>query len=396
MGCDAHDCPNTGPKLASLSKSQLQTLAAAAIDLKLLLRCSSCRDYYHPDCIEASKTIPDDLRDSWQCPHCVHCTVCHTGENENCLLQCDGCDRGFHTFCLTPPLNRPPNSRWLCSRCVICLSCGSRSASKWCYNMTMCVTCHGRYNKGHYCPQCSLVHPPGARDDLVRCRKCSYFTHSHCVDATCKQIDAVFDPETFNCANCLRKAAKQAEKKEKEMAAAAAAVANRVSFASSHAISPAKGTPVRSASSKLPPPPPNAFSLFDAPPPPLLPHSSSGGGNGGGSSSTNSFAPNSSSSLSLSAAAGGEQLQFGDKSKRKRLSTTQPIDLQFLLANYRFRFLGPTPTVKSLRGGIFVCVVYLIRESSLESFISLSVSHTHIYSHTILLHIIKIPVYHRR
>jgi hypothetical protein len=30
----------------------------------------------------------------------VVCGLCHSGDDEELLLLCDGCDRGFHTYCL--------------------------------------------------------------------------------------------------------------------------------------------------------------------------------------------------------------------------------------------------------------------------------------------------------
>ncbi|KAJ1850354.1 hypothetical protein LPJ57_008162, partial [Coemansia sp. RSA 486] len=51
------------------------------------------------------------------------CEVCRSGENDEKMLICDGCDRGFHMYCLNPPLNAIPNNDWYCDSCV--LSAGS-------------------------------------------------------------------------------------------------------------------------------------------------------------------------------------------------------------------------------------------------------------------------------
>ncbi|VDO56273.1 unnamed protein product [Haemonchus placei] len=46
------------------------------------------------------------------------CEICSGGTHEELLLICDQCDRGFHTFCLTPPLDAVPTSeQWFCPRC---------------------------------------------------------------------------------------------------------------------------------------------------------------------------------------------------------------------------------------------------------------------------------------
>ena len=34
----------------------------------------------------------------------THCEVCRSGDREHLLLLCDGCDLGYHTDCLDPPL----------------------------------------------------------------------------------------------------------------------------------------------------------------------------------------------------------------------------------------------------------------------------------------------------
>ena len=35
---------------------------------------------------------------------CKTCTLCGTSENDDQLLFCDDCDRGFHMYCLVPPM----------------------------------------------------------------------------------------------------------------------------------------------------------------------------------------------------------------------------------------------------------------------------------------------------
>ncbi|KAJ2710567.1 hypothetical protein H4R19_003685, partial [Coemansia spiralis] len=47
------------------------------------------------------------------------CEVCRSAENEDSMLICDGCDRGFHMFCLNPPLRAIPSNDWYCDSCVL-------------------------------------------------------------------------------------------------------------------------------------------------------------------------------------------------------------------------------------------------------------------------------------
>ena len=43
------------------------------------------------------------------------CLLCGSGENENVLLLCDGCDKGLHTYCMNLPT--VPVGAWYCPGC---------------------------------------------------------------------------------------------------------------------------------------------------------------------------------------------------------------------------------------------------------------------------------------
>ncbi|KAK6059427.1 PHD-finger, partial [Cooperia oncophora] len=46
------------------------------------------------------------------------CEICSGGMHEELLLICDQCDKGFHTYCLTPPLDGVPTTeQWFCPQC---------------------------------------------------------------------------------------------------------------------------------------------------------------------------------------------------------------------------------------------------------------------------------------
>jgi DNA invertase Pin-like site-specific DNA recombinase len=45
----------------------------------------------------------------------ISCLICSNGEHETQLLLCDGCNRGFHTFCLN--MRTVPTGSWYCPRC---------------------------------------------------------------------------------------------------------------------------------------------------------------------------------------------------------------------------------------------------------------------------------------
>lgn len=47
----------------------------------------------------------------------THCEVCSHTDREDQMLLCDGCNRGYHMDCLSPPLTEIPESSWYCDYC---------------------------------------------------------------------------------------------------------------------------------------------------------------------------------------------------------------------------------------------------------------------------------------
>ncbi|XP_054464722.1 bromodomain adjacent to zinc finger domain protein 2A [Anoplopoma fimbria] len=60
----------------------------------------------------------------------VNCQVCRKGDNDDCLLLCDGCDRGCHMYCLKPKITQVPEGDWFCPTCVAQDVCDSPRSSK--------------------------------------------------------------------------------------------------------------------------------------------------------------------------------------------------------------------------------------------------------------------------
>ncbi|KAK9121257.1 hypothetical protein Syun_018874 [Stephania yunnanensis] len=46
------------------------------------------------------------------------CEQCNSGLHGEVMLLCDRCDRGWHIYCLSPPLKQVPNGNWYCLECV--------------------------------------------------------------------------------------------------------------------------------------------------------------------------------------------------------------------------------------------------------------------------------------
>ncbi|KAI9103186.1 hypothetical protein DFS34DRAFT_356513 [Phlyctochytrium arcticum] len=46
------------------------------------------------------------------------CEICGGGENDEKMLLCDGCNRGYHLYCFDPPMAAIPNTDWFCPDCL--------------------------------------------------------------------------------------------------------------------------------------------------------------------------------------------------------------------------------------------------------------------------------------
>ncbi|XP_043477919.1 zinc finger protein ubi-d4 A isoform X3 [Leptopilina heterotoma] len=84
-----------------------------------LVSCSDCGRSGHPTCLQFTANMIVSVRKyRWQCIECKCCSICGTSDNDDQLLFCDDCDRGYHMYCLAPPLSSPPEGSWSCSLCL--------------------------------------------------------------------------------------------------------------------------------------------------------------------------------------------------------------------------------------------------------------------------------------
>ncbi|XP_061724304.1 nucleolar protein dao-5-like [Cydia pomonella] len=84
-----------------------------------LVSCSDCGRSGHPTCLQFTVNMIVSVRKyRWQCIECKCCSVCGTSDNDDQLLFCDDCDRGYHMYCLVPPLENPPEGSWSCALCI--------------------------------------------------------------------------------------------------------------------------------------------------------------------------------------------------------------------------------------------------------------------------------------
>jgi len=84
-----------------------------------LVSCAECGRSGHPTCLQFTDNMIISVRKyPWQCIECKTCTLCGTSENDDQLLFCDDCDRGYHMYCLVPPIKEPPEGSWSCGLCM--------------------------------------------------------------------------------------------------------------------------------------------------------------------------------------------------------------------------------------------------------------------------------------
>ncbi|KAJ3154337.1 hypothetical protein HDU89_008405 [Geranomyces variabilis] len=46
------------------------------------------------------------------------CEICGGGQDDDKMLLCDGCDRGYHLYCFDPPMSAIPETDWYCPDCL--------------------------------------------------------------------------------------------------------------------------------------------------------------------------------------------------------------------------------------------------------------------------------------
>jgi hypothetical protein len=48
-----------------------------------------------------------------------YCEKCNLIDDEHVMILCDSCNRGWHTYCLAPPLATVPTGDWICQDCIL-------------------------------------------------------------------------------------------------------------------------------------------------------------------------------------------------------------------------------------------------------------------------------------
>lgn len=182
-----------------------------------LIICGSCRSASHPTCIDLTLVMVPKIESyNWQCMDCKTCVTCNDPDDEDKMIFCDMCDRGYHIYCVG--LRRVPNGRWHCKECAICSSCGSKTPAgnehlknaEWQhefkkdkdnkqlrYATTLCVPCDKYWKRRQFCYVCLKVYRSIPEDGMVRCSNCPKYIHR---EGSCSTM---YENERF-CINCFK------------------------------------------------------------------------------------------------------------------------------------------------------------------------------------------------
>ncbi|KAF8623695.1 hypothetical protein AX17_007393 [Amanita inopinata Kibby_2008] len=88
---------------------------------ELMVTCDECGRSGHPSCMNLTE-IGDAIRQyPWKCTECKNCEICQEKGDDDRILFCDFCDRGWHMDCIDPPIQEAPTGRWHCPQCPLLL-----------------------------------------------------------------------------------------------------------------------------------------------------------------------------------------------------------------------------------------------------------------------------------
>ncbi|OXG78193.1 hypothetical protein C349_04861 [Cryptococcus neoformans var. grubii Br795] len=85
-----------------------------------MVSCAACGRSGHPTCLNmlTPKLRKRVMMYDWHCIECKTCEQCEIKGDDSRLMFCDTCDRGWHSYCLNPPLAKPPKGSWHCPKCL--------------------------------------------------------------------------------------------------------------------------------------------------------------------------------------------------------------------------------------------------------------------------------------
>ncbi|KAI9489903.1 chromatin remodelling complex Rsc7/Swp82 subunit-domain-containing protein, partial [Zychaea mexicana] len=197
-------------------------------DAFTMINCSKCTRKYHPVCahlktprqLSAAESYP------WACPECKVCCVCKSAGDESTLMICDDCDRGWHTGCCNPKVEKVPEGSWLCPLCADCHGCDEQGDKQEyfhalapptgdkikypVYLATYCGKCFNNFKNDRFCPVCMKTFSEEDENDdeeneMVACDSCDHWVHTGCDETlTPEKYQSLCDDEEakYTCPLC--------------------------------------------------------------------------------------------------------------------------------------------------------------------------------------------------
>ena len=155
--------------------------------------CVDCGEAYHSFCANAPVHSMDEFAVAgWRCPNCKICEISgDVPKDEDKMLFCEMCDRGFSLELLDPPLDSAPSGLWICGQCVDCRVCGNTSEPEgaslqhWSSDPQKCYRCGGCDDSVNgtgdslKCKLCTRLLRPGD-ENVAKCSRCNGSIHSSC------------------------------------------------------------------------------------------------------------------------------------------------------------------------------------------------------------------------
>lgn len=124
-----------GSSVSSMGEDNEPDLSTTALS-NLCKHCGTCEDddkrfmvcghpycvykFYHIRCLKTSQLAIEQQKKlgCWYCPSCL-CRGCFQDKDDDQIVMCDGCDEGYHIYCMRPARNTIPKGKWYCTFCKI-------------------------------------------------------------------------------------------------------------------------------------------------------------------------------------------------------------------------------------------------------------------------------------
>lgn len=131
-GTDGSSCSSSSPgDGSSVSETETAPVTVCKVcnntdptkESQDMISCSECGKVGHVTCLDILPEMAPAIKAyRWQCMDCKMCNVCMATDNEDKMMFCDRCDRGYHSFCVG--MKAVPSGRWICRLCGRCATCG--------------------------------------------------------------------------------------------------------------------------------------------------------------------------------------------------------------------------------------------------------------------------------